>query len=136
MPVTISYDLTNVETSHAHYIRSMLERFNWQRLGGSVFRYSGVHDEATDSVQEDWLNDVVPSLMFFRSYLLRHRIVLKFFTIDASGESFVDYSDPTFPLGAPPKNGSSLPLNPNPTNRQSSERTIRRFIKAARDATG
>src|SRR5207302_265113 len=59
MPVTISYDFKNSKPNDRTYIRSMLERFGWQRLGGSVFRYP--HSAASDTaVGEDWLNAVVP----------------------------------------------------------------------------
>jgi hypothetical protein len=73
MPITISYDITTDDNNHHNYIRSMFERFGWERLGGSVLRY-----EMRDA-QEDWLNDVAPALMIFRSYLLAKDIKLKFF---------------------------------------------------------
>src|SRR5277367_2928321 len=73
MPVTLSYDVTNLDNNERNYIRSMLERFHWQRLGGSVFRYDGV-EQADGSVLEDWLNHVAPALMFLRSYALQHGI--------------------------------------------------------------
>src|SRR4051812_44515154 len=70
MPITISYDLAAAESNDRNYIRSMFERFSWKRLGGSVFRYNWVDDNG----QEDWLNDVVPALMMFRSYCLAKNI--------------------------------------------------------------
>jgi hypothetical protein len=33
MPITVSYDLTAVDTNERTYIRSMFERFGWKRLG-------------------------------------------------------------------------------------------------------
>ena len=93
MPVTISYDFKNAKPNDRTYIRSMRERFGWQRLGGSVFRYP--HSAASDTaVGEDWLNAVVPALMFFRSFVLHRRLRLTKFTVDASSVSFVDLSDP------------------------------------------
>jgi hypothetical protein len=65
MPITISYDLKTEDTNHRNYIRSMFERFGWKRLGGSVLRY-----EVGENEEEDWLNDVVPALMLFRSYVV------------------------------------------------------------------
>jgi len=67
MPITLSYDLRGAHPNRRNYLRSMLERFGWRRLGGSVFRYSGRHGKATGTTQQDWLNDVAPSIMLFRS---------------------------------------------------------------------
>ena len=132
MPVTLSYDVTNIDNNDRTYIRSMLERFHFKRLGGSVFRYSGIVD-ANGNTQEDWLNHVVPALMFFRSFVVAHNITLKFFTVDASSISMLDHSDPGSPYGAAPTNGAALSLN-TPSNVQSSEQTIRGFIDAASGA--
>jgi len=124
MPVTLSYDLQTDDVNQRTYIRSMLERFGWQRLGGSVFRYPGAGGD------EDWLNQVVPSLMFFRSYILAKGITLRFFTLDASSISFVDQSDPVGVFGAPPVSGAALPLV-QPTNNQSSVGAIQALVNAA-----
>jgi hypothetical protein len=134
MPVTISYDLAEINVNARSYIRSMLERFNWHRLGGSVFRYDGIPDAATQGLREDWLNDVVPALMFFRSFILRNNIHLKFFTVDASGASFIDHSDSTLLYGEQPLNGDALNLG-TPTNEQSSIKALREFVTAATNAS-
>src|SRR5438105_4303368 len=81
MPVTLSYDLTDATTNQRNYVRSMFERFGWKRLGGSVLRYDGRKLKGHGLV-EDWLNDVVPAIMFFRSYVMMHAIDLKRFTLD------------------------------------------------------
>ena len=129
MPLTLSYDIQTQNANDRSYIRSMLERFNWRRLGGSVFRYTG-RQMQDGSNYEDWLNDVVPAIMFMRSYVLRHGITLRFLTIDASSVSFLDHTDPKCPLGSPPCGGDKLALV-DPTNKQSSERAIRDFVDAA-----
>ncbi|MCG6156905.1 hypothetical protein [Rubinisphaera margarita] len=136
MPVTISYDVTDIENNQRTYIRSMLERFHWRRFGGSVFHYDGVPDPATTELHEDWLNHVVPALMFFRSYIQKNNITLKFFTVDASGTAYVDHSDPALLFGQQAVDGAHLPLNANPTNVQSSEKALRAFVDNARDAAG
>jgi hypothetical protein len=128
MPVTISYDLKTDDPNQRNYLRSMLERFGWKRLGGSVFRYPESGQE------EDWMNCVIPALMFFRSYVLKNNIEIKFFTLDANSISMIDNSDPHLTLGAPPADGRSLTLA-NPTNPQSSEKRIRDFVDAAIGAT-
>lgn len=133
MPVTISYELSTDNPNERNYIRSMFERFNWKRLGGSVLRYNGKTDQQTGEKIEDWLNDVVPSLMFFRSYVLAKDITVKFFTIDAASVSFVDHNDPTMVLGALPLDGAALNLTA-PTNSQSAEGRLREFVTVSTDA--
>jgi hypothetical protein len=133
MPITISYDLRTDDTNQRTYVRSMLERFHWRRLGGSVFRYEGVRQE-DGTLYEDWLNHVAPSLMFLRSFLLSHGIRLRFLTVDASSISFLDHSDRDFPLGTAPQNGPQINLA-DPTNPQSSEIRISEFVDAATAAT-
>jgi hypothetical protein len=124
MPVTISYDLTNIDNNKRTYIRSMLERFGWKRLGGSVFRYSVINNE------EEWLNDIAPSIMFFRSYIRKYGIEVKYFTLDTQSVAHIDHSDPTATLGEQPLAGGSLTLRA-PTNVQSAEKEIRQFVDAA-----
>lgn len=132
MPVTVSYDVSRITNNNRTYIRSMFERFHFKRLGGSVFRYTGIPDGAGNNY-EDWLNHVVPALMFFRSFISAKRIKLKFLTIDSSSISMLDHSDPFAKLGVSPKMGDQLPLA-IPTNVQSSEQRIRGFVDAAASA--
>ncbi|WP_146849028.1 hypothetical protein [Brevifollis gellanilyticus] len=125
--LTLSFDLADATPNDRNYLRSMFERFGWKRLGGSVFRYK-------DENNDDWLNRVVPSIMFFRSFIVERDIHLKFFTIDANSTSFLDHSDEAIPLGVPPETGAGVQLE-EPTNNQSSVGTIRDFIDAASNAT-
>src|SRR5947209_7513889 len=126
MPVTVSYDLRNADGNQRSYVRSMFERFGWRPVGGSVLRYDRGNRE------EDWLNDVAPALMFFRSYALAHGIEIRFFTIDTHSVARVDFSDAARPLGRQPLRGDDLSLR-RPDSAQSSERRIRRFVNAAAD---
>lgn len=128
MPVTISYDLKTDDTNQRSYLRSMFERFGWKRLGGSVFRYPEAGQD------EDWMNSVIPALMFFRSYILKNNIEIKFFTLDANSISMLDKSDPDLTLGISPQKGQGLTLA-EPTNQQSSIKTLRDFVDAAISAT-
>jgi hypothetical protein len=123
MPITVSYDLAEADTNERTYIRSMFERFGWKRLGGSVLRYQLI--EGQD--EEDWLNDVVPALMLFRSYVLAKNITLRFFTLDASSVARIDRTEADAPLGDAPQDGDNIQLY-QPTNPQSSERRLRRGI--------
>ncbi len=96
-----------------------------------MLRYEGV--EIDGERYEDWLNHIAPAIMFFRSYILAHDLRIKFLTIDASGASFLDYSDIHQPLGRRPMTGGNLDLI-DPTNTQSSERRIRDFVDSATGA--
>jgi hypothetical protein len=124
MPITVSYDLRTDDNNHRNYVRSMFERFGWKRLGGSVFRYEKLDD------QEDWLNEVVPALMIFRSYVLAKGISLQFFTLDTSSVTRIDWSDNDKLLGNTPD--EDLTLHP-PTNNQSSETRLRRAVEVMTD---
>jgi hypothetical protein len=123
MPITVSYDLQTEDTNHRSYIRSIFERFGWRRLGGSVLRYEVDQDE-----EEDWLNDVVPPLMLFRSYVIAKGITLKFFTLDTHSVARIDMSDPDEELGREPQDEDDIILR-KPKNRQSSAKRIRRGIE-------
>lgn len=130
MPITLSYDLQTSNSNQRNYIRSMLERFGWKRLGGSVFRYDGRNLDGGDTKVEDWLNDVAPSLMFFRSYVLYHSIEVRFLTLDTSSVTRVDFSDPSDPFGLQPLPSGSIDFS-EPTNNQSSLARIKRFLDAS-----
>lgn len=82
----------------------------------------------------DWLNHIVPALMFMRSYIVERNLDLSFFTVSASGSSFVDNSDPGNSYGNQPLDGDNS-NDVQPTNEQSSIRTIRQFIDEACQAT-
>jgi hypothetical protein len=64
MPITLSYDLQDATPNQRNYVRNALERFGWKRLGGSVFRYDGLRVARGRPLEEDWLNEVIPSLIF------------------------------------------------------------------------
>jgi len=128
MPITISYDLIDMNTNDRTYIRSMLERFGWKRLGGSVFRYDGSNQQNAQG--EDWLNDVVPALMFMRSYIVARNGTLRFFTVDTHSSSTIDHSDHTILYGRQPTENLQFTI---PTNSQSSEKTLREFVSSAVD---
>lgn len=133
MPITLSYDLKGAPPNRRNYVRSMLERFGWTRLGGSVFRYSGRPGKMSEAQEEDWLNDIAPSLMIFRSYIRKHKLKLTRFTIDAQGVSFLDHSDPNARIGRPIASGTKMNLI-IPTNRQASEQSVRNFVDAAEES--
>lgn len=77
---------------------------------------------------------MIPSLMFFRSYAVKDGIAVRFFTLDTSSVSRLDHSDPHVLLGRRPVSGGKLKLRA-PTNKQSSEKTVREFVDSAIEAT-
>ena len=132
MPIIITYDFEGADPNDHTSLRQMLENFGWRAVGGSVFRYSGRHiPQGFD--YEDWLNDVVQSLMFFRSYVRSHRMTLKRFTIDASSTSQIDMSDPARSFGNPPKVGKNIRLRGRLTGPR--EKKLRDFVNACIKAT-
>ena len=128
MPITVSYDITAADNNERNYIRSMFERFCWTRLGGSVFRY----DWKDASGQEDWLNDVVPALMIFRSYCLAKKIKVTFFTLDTNSVTRLDTSNSNSIVGTQIEPGDEKRFC-TPTNQQSSEKRLKRAITAMVD---
>lgn len=84
MPIMFSYDVRQTDDTDKHdhdfhRLQSMMERLGWQRVGGSCYRYPPL-GESTD---EDWLNQVVPALMLFRAYVLKRRLRLDRYTLEA-----------------------------------------------------
>jgi hypothetical protein len=98
-----------------------------------VFRYDGIVDTAGDRT-EDWLNHVVPALMFFRSFILSRNLNLSTFTVDAHSVAMLDLSDPAAPVGAAPIGGAAIPMAV-PTNAQSTEQALRDFVDGCTRAT-
>jgi hypothetical protein len=58
----------------------MFKRLGWEHLGGSAFRYPPLSSPVR---LEDWFNSVVPALMVFRAYALKHDANVTKFSIDA-----------------------------------------------------
>lgn len=86
MAVVITFDLKNYQESDHARLKSMFERFGWENLGGTAYRYPRL--ETDDQPVEDWLNHVVPALMLFRAYLTNSQgVVLKRFTIDTNSSA-------------------------------------------------
>jgi hypothetical protein len=134
MPVTVSYDLSATDTNDRTYIRSMFERFGWRRLGGSVFCYEGMKLE-DGNLYEEWLNHIVPALMFMRSYIVqRNNLDLSFFTVSATGSSYIDFDDSGDQYGVQPVNGDNIQLQ-ELSNNQSSVQNIRSFVDGVCEAT-
>jgi hypothetical protein len=84
MPITVSFDLENYAANHHSRLLSMFERFGWQSIGGTSFRYPRL---GTEQPVEDWFNHVVPALMLLRAYAVRYPGRISRFSIDAQSMS-------------------------------------------------
>jgi len=123
MPITLTYDIAksvaaekNANSRDHAYIRSALERFHWRKIGKSVFLYAGSQDG-----REDWLNHVVPALMFLRAYVVKNEMTLNSFTVQAHSLSWIETP------GVP--SGEELEFA-TPSDPQSSERDLRAFVNS------
>jgi hypothetical protein len=108
MPVVFTFDLTDYAENDHTRIRTAFERFGWQNLGGSAYRYPRLGTQ--DQPVEDWLNHVIPALMLFRSFILDRSITLKNYTLDVQSSTGYDQDGP---FGSPPIRAE----NANDTNK-------------------
>ena len=59
-------------------------RLGWEHIGGSCWRYPAL---GTQHASEDWMNHVVPALMYLRSIVEHSGMNMFRFTIDAHSEA-------------------------------------------------
>ncbi len=109
MPIVITFDIKGATTKERNRIQSFFERFGWQNLGGSCYRYPRL---GTDQPVEDWFNHVIPALTLFRQFLLKTGRPLSCFTLDASSSTG---HDPSTGFGSPPQLPANVTLY-KPTN--------------------
>jgi hypothetical protein len=128
MAVLFSYNFAEATSLNHNHVQSMLERFGWQSVGGSAYRYPSIDDEPL--FPEDWWNAVIPALMCFRSYVLQNELALSHFSLDA--HSSTGYS--ALPSAAAPRAGNDLQFV-RPSNAQFGERNLRDWVDAATTAT-
>lgn len=122
MPVVITFDIAAAPPLERNRIQSFFERFGWENLGGSSYRYPrlGTRDQPV----EDWFNHVIPALMLFRAYLLSSARQLTKCTLDVQSSS--GYS-PNAGYGNPPIAGNGVALYP-PTNLAFGEQNLRDWL--------
>src|ERR1700730_14657234 len=85
MPVVFTFEVRAAPPQERNRIQSFFERFGWENIGGSSYRYPRLGTD--DQPVEDWLNHVVPALMLFRCYILSSRRQLPKFTIDVQASA-------------------------------------------------
>jgi len=122
MPVVITFDIAAAPSGERNRIQSFFERFGWENLGGSSYRYPKLGTD--DQPVEDWFNHVIPALMLFRTYLISSGRQLTKCTLDVSTST--GYS-PNTNYGNPPLPGAAVPLY-QPTNLQFGEQRLRDWL--------
>lgn len=90
MAVMFSYNFTEADSVHNSRMQSMFERFGWQNVGGSCYRYPALN--AGQVWPEDWFNKVLPALMCFRAYVLKQNLAVPKFSLDANASTGFDAS--------------------------------------------
>lgn len=112
MPVVLTFDLQGAQPSDHNRIQSLFERFGWENLGGSSYRYPRLGTK--NQPVEDWFNHVVPALMLFRAYTLSEGRQIRRFTVDAQSSSGYN---PETEFGSPPLAGEDITFY-DPKNQQ------------------
>ena len=110
MPVVFTFDLTNAPPVDRNRIQSFFERFGWQNLGGSAYRYPRLGAEREHPV-EDWFNHVIPALMLFRAYVISSGRELPKFSLDIQSSAG---RNPEFGVGTPPLLSADVHLYETP----------------------
>ncbi|WP_337914422.1 hypothetical protein [Vibrio cholerae] len=124
MPVVITFDIEAAPSQERNRIQSAFERFGWQNLGGSSYRYPRLGTE--DQPVEDWFNHVIPALTLFRQYLISSGRSLGCFTLDVQSTTGFDL-DTGF--GTAPQNPDDVRLYA-PTNTAFGERNLKQWLGA------
>jgi hypothetical protein len=79
VPIMLSFDLVGADAVHYKTLQSQFERFGWENAGGSCYRYPRLNEP---QYPEDWLNCVIPALMFFRTYICGRDFGLGKYSLD------------------------------------------------------
>ena len=102
MPVILTFDLKGAPSAEHNRIQSFFERFGWQNLGGSSYRYPRLGTSLEEQPVENWFNHVIPALMLFRSYVIASRRELTKFSLDVQTSTGLHRSPNGEIFGAPP----------------------------------
>lgn len=85
MPISVTYDIDDAADSNdRNRLRVAFQRFGWETIGGTAYRYPPLQTIPAPPSLEDWFNHVVPALMYFRSLVEARGIPVTNFTIDGS----------------------------------------------------
>jgi hypothetical protein len=124
MPIVVTFDIRGAQPIEHNRVQSLFERFGWENLGGSSYRYPKLG--TVDRPVEDWLNHVVPALMLFRTYIIKTNKELRKFTIDVQSSAGIN---PDTGYGNLPSNDSTEILYP-PRNQQFGESNLVNWLNS------
>ena len=113
MPIVFTFDISGAPSAERNRIQSFFERFGWQNLGGSAYRYPRLGAEREHPV-ENWFNHVIPALMLFRVYVVDSGRELTSYTLDIQSSAGMN---PDTGFGTPPETGHEINLY-SPNNSQ------------------
>ncbi|MET3626966.1 hypothetical protein ABIC51_001786 [Burkholderia sp. 572] len=134
MPITVTFDIDDASVLDGNdrtRILACFTRLGWERVGGSAWRYPAL---GTANVSEDWMNHVIPALMYLRSIACHANLDVYNFTIDAHSEAgHRGQANP--PLGEPITQAAQITMYPTNAayNGVLSEQRLRDFIQASTD---
>lgn len=89
MPITVTFDIEEASLQDPNdrgRIYAAFIRLGWENIGGSCWRYPAL-DKGGEHHSEDWMNHVIPALMYFRSIVEHSGMNVTQFTIDAHSEA-------------------------------------------------
>ncbi|WP_127837597.1 hypothetical protein [Burkholderia gladioli] len=134
MPITITFDIDDasvLDNNDRTRILVCFTRLGWEHVGGSAWRYPAL---GTANVSEDWMNHVIPALMYLRSIACHANLDVYNFTIDAHSEAG-HRGQAIPPLGEPIKQAAQITMYPTGAayNGVLSEQRLRDFIQASTD---
>jgi hypothetical protein len=115
-------------------IRLAFQRFGWETIGGTAYRYPPLSTDEDDSDElEDWFNHVVPALMYMRSLIDSQNIDVTNYTIDAfSSTGWRNGTD-----GPEIQSSENIDMSSDTTSGDPvlSEERLQRWMRECRDAT-
>ncbi|NBB80152.1 MAG: hypothetical protein GVY36_12030 [Verrucomicrobia bacterium] len=114
-------------------IRLAFQRFGWETIGGTAYRYPPLTTGESSSGLEDWFNHVIPALMYMRSLVDAKDIEVNNFTIDAFSSTGWRNSTEGPEIGS----SDDISMSTETTSGEPvlSESRLRDWLKTCRDAT-
>ncbi len=133
MPITFTFDIdrATIDANDTARIIACFERFGWEHVGGSSWRYPAL---GTENVSEDWFNHVIPALMYFRSIATHADMDVYNFTIDAHSVAG-HRGRVAVPLGEPIRQAADITMYGSNYGVLSEQR-LRDFVQASTEDLG
>jgi hypothetical protein len=132
MSYRLSFDLGSVHSDDRSRINRAFERFGWESVGGTSWRYPALgRSEGPD----DFFGQVLPALWFFRSLVAAKGIEVTKYSLDAHSEAYFRDEDG---IGHPILPAADLrmlePSKADSTAAKLSEKSLRKFLNVSEQA--